>query len=79
MTAPNVESLIGLYRPADDRFPHRLCLGTAATLILRHVEGREYCEVARVLGRPEGPARMDAYRPVKEGVGALRRGVGPNE
>jgi RNA polymerase sigma-70 factor (ECF subfamily) len=37
-----------------------------AALILRHVEGREYCEVAGVLGCSEDSARANVFQAVKK-------------
>ncbi len=37
-----------------------------AALILRHVEGREYCEIAGVLGCSEDAARANVFQAVKK-------------
>lgn len=37
-----------------------------AALILRHVDGREYAEVARVLGCSEDSARANVFQAVKK-------------
>lgn len=37
-----------------------------AALILRHVEGREYCEIAGVLGCSEDSARANVFQAVKK-------------
>ncbi|MGP6157452.1 MAG: RNA polymerase sigma factor [Vulcanimicrobiaceae bacterium] len=53
----------------------RLALKYRAPVVLRHVEGRSYAEIAAILGRPEGTVKAEVHR----GLAQLRKDLTRSE